>query len=215
MVRTRRGLVYEEDLSQSEKEALQEEVKKYDRRHVGRKIIEASLTPSAQVGGNEANKNKILRFLYGKGMKISEVKDRGYARVELGFENYHEANACLSDSVIREAQREGIALEIPARAKICKGIVTGWDLGATLDELIDAMVVSSNVISLERMKRKVYEGEGRKPIEKVTHSILISWSGSNLPTEIRLYGGITSLRVRPYVDNVLQVPRLLSIRSPS
>lgn len=76
-------MVYEEDLSQREKEVLQEEVKKYDRHHVGRKIVEASLTPSAQVEGPEMNKNKILRFLHGKGMKITEVKDRGFARVEL------------------------------------------------------------------------------------------------------------------------------------
>lgn len=48
--------------------------------------------------------------------------------------------------MIRDSKREGITLEIPARAKSCKGIVTGWDLGATLDELIDAMAVSAYLL---------------------------------------------------------------------
>lgn len=162
------------------------------------------MIPSAQVGRSEANKNKILRFMYGKGLKIQGIKDRGFARVELEFDNFHEANTCLVESVKRDAQREGIIIEIPSRAKVCRGVITEWDLGATLDELISAMVVSSNVKSLERMKRKIFVREERKIIEKVTHTILMTWVGNALPTEIRLYGGITGLRVRPYVDNVLQ-----------
>lgn len=34
--------------------------------------------------------------------------------------------------------------------------------------------------------------------------ISITWEGSYMPNEIRIYGGITSLRVRPFIDNVLQ-----------
>lgn len=34
--------------------------------------------------------------------------------------------------------------------------------------------------------------------------ISITWEGNYMPNEIRIYGGITSLRVRPFIDNVLQ-----------
>lgn len=66
------------------------------------------------------------------------------------FDSYYDANACLNKSVKRDDEKEGIFLEIPSRAKSCRGIITGWDLGATLDELLQAMVVTSNVLAIER-----------------------------------------------------------------
>lgn len=93
MVKTRKGLKYEEDLSAMERKSLQEEESRYNINHVGKKIIEAYLTPSAQVGNSEANKNKILRFVRGKGLRVQVAKDRGFSRVELEFDNYQDANA--------------------------------------------------------------------------------------------------------------------------
>lgn len=65
---------YEEDMSKMEKKTLQEEESKYDRRDVGKKIVEAFFTPSAQVGNSEANKNKILRFVHGKGLRVHHLR---------------------------------------------------------------------------------------------------------------------------------------------
>lgn len=79
-------------------------------------------------------------------------------------------------------------LEIPSRAKTCKGIITGWDLGAPLDELLRAMVVTSNVKAVERLKRKFYCKEECRLKEGVTHTIMMTWEGNLVLSEIRLYG---------------------------
>lgn len=80
----------------------------------------------------------------------------------------------------------------------------GWDLNATLDELVSAMVSSMDVVAVERLKRKVYDRETKNVIESVSPVVCITWEGSCVPPEIRIYGGLSGLRVRPFVDNVLQ-----------
>lgn len=150
MIKTRKGLMFEEDLSEEEKSLHEKQVDKYKHTHIGDKIVEASLTSSAKVGNNEANKAKILRYIYSKGYKILNIRDRGFARLELYFEDFREANRYLNDKGI-EGQDKIVIFDIPRRAMYCRGIITGWDAEATLDELADAMVETRNVIEIERL----------------------------------------------------------------
>lgn len=203
MVRTRKGLKYEEDIPIQEKQPLKRNDDRYSSRHTGIKVVEASLIPSAKVGSFEANKAKILRYAHGKGYKISEVKDRGFAKVDLIFDNYIEANRCLDDKTDVNGGKE-VMFEIPSRAKICRGVITGWDLQAPLDELIDSMEITSNIVAVERLKRRVYDKDTKTVRETISHVICMTWEGNCVPTEIRIYGGLTRLKVRPFVDNVLQ-----------
>lgn len=203
MIRTKKGLKYESDLTLQEKKLLEEPETRYNHSHVGRKIVEAFLIPSAKVGSSEANKNKILRYVHSKGYRVTEIKDRDFARIELGFDNYAEANRCIDDRS-REARQQGILFEIPYRAKWGKGIITGWDLTSPLDELVDAMVSSSNIVKIERLMRKSFNREENRLTETVSHVICVTWEGNCVPSEVTLYGGISGLKVKPYVDNVLQ-----------
>lgn len=66
------------------------------------------------------------------------------------------------------------------------------------------MVETRNILSIERMKRRVYDNESKRVKELNSHLICITWEGSRLPEEIKLYGGAMRLRVRPYVSSVLQ-----------
>lgn len=59
---------------------------------MGWKIVEAALVPSARLSNNESNKLKIIRYVHSKGYKATEIKNRGFGRVELIFNNYLEAN---------------------------------------------------------------------------------------------------------------------------
>lgn len=61
MVRIKEGLKYEEDLTVQEKKQLHEDKGRYRHTHVGRKLVEVSLIPSARLGNCEANKAKMLR----------------------------------------------------------------------------------------------------------------------------------------------------------
>lgn len=45
-----------------------------------------------------------------------------------------------------------ITFTIPDRSTRCKGIITGWDMQTTLDELVESMVVSDNIIQIEILK---------------------------------------------------------------
>lgn len=112
MVRTKQGLKYEEDLAIQEKQLLRQEEQLYRSSHVGKKIVEAFLLPSARTGNPETNKAKILRYVHGREFKVSEFKDRGHARVELSFDNYEDANKCVKDIGVGGKSKE-IIFEIP------------------------------------------------------------------------------------------------------
>lgn len=199
MVRTKEGLRYEEDLTVQEKKQLHEDKGRYRHTHVGRKLVEVSLIPSARLGNSEANKAKMLRYVHSKGYNVTEVRDRGYARLELIFDDCTKANRCLEDKDSQE-----MVFEIPGRAKICKGVIIGWDLECTLVELIDAMVNLTGVVSVERLMRKRYDRESKKVEVSASHVVAMTWEGSELQSEIKIYEGLLGLRVRSFIDRVLQ-----------
>lgn len=141
---------YEEDLSSQEKKCIQT-VARYRSSHIGYKFVEAYLVPSARENNSEANKNKIVRYVNNRGYRVAEVKERGFAKLELKFKDYKETNKCLDDDETRK-----IVFELPGRARTCRGIIVGWDLEAMLDELVDAMVDPSNIVSLERLRKRFF-----------------------------------------------------------
>lgn len=152
MVRTNRGLVCEVDRSEEEKAQRGRSEDKYNKHtHVGQKIVEASLIPSHKVSNNEANKARILRHIHGQGHKIASVKNSGDGRLDLFFNGYQEANKCLKDKGM-EGGEVFITFTILDRSTRCKGIITGWDMQTTLDELVESMVVSDNIIEIEILK---------------------------------------------------------------
>lgn len=102
MIRSGKILRYEEDLSSQEKKFIQTEVARYRSSHIGYKIVEAYLVPSARENNSEANKNKIVRYVNNRGYRVAEVKERGFAKLELKFKDYKEANKCLDDDETRE-----------------------------------------------------------------------------------------------------------------
>lgn len=77
---------------------------------------------STRLSNNEANKLKIIKYVYSKGYKVSEIKNRGFGRVELIFDNYMEANKCLAD--VQSGNNEKVVnFYIPRREISCKGVI--------------------------------------------------------------------------------------------
>lgn len=97
-----------------------------------------------------------------------------------------------------------INFNIPNRSRKCKGIINGLDKRSTLDELVSAMVDKSGVLEVERLKKRVYDRETRNMKDEYSPVVCVTWKGNHIPNDIRIYGGITGLRVRPFIDNVLQ-----------
>lgn len=144
------------DITEEEKEAVKAAEEKYKFNHVGWKIAEAALIPATMSGNNETNKLKIIKYIHEKGYKVDSVKIRGFGRVELNFNDYRDANKCLSDRQTGGHEKI-IEFFILKGAKTCKRVVSGWDLNATLDELVESMDCPNNVIELERMKKRHYK----------------------------------------------------------
>lgn len=122
MVKTRRGLIYEADLTEEDRKYLGKQDDEYKYSHIGFKVVEASLIPSVRDNNNEANNSMILGYVYSQGYKVMEVKESGYGRVDLVFDNYHEANKCFRDKGEEGGTGKFINFSIPNRSKRSKGI---------------------------------------------------------------------------------------------
>lgn len=54
------------------------------------------------------------------------------------------------------------------------------------------------------MKRRYYDREAGEVIEEKSHLVCIMWEGSRLPESIRIYGGLFGLKVRPFIERMIQ-----------
>lgn len=147
MVRTRRGLIYEVDLTEEEKGQLGKQEEKYKHTHVGVKIIEASLILSVRVSNNETNKAIILRYCMNKVTGFHKSLIAGLAGWH--FESYQETNKCLKDKGLVEGEVY-IKFSIPDRLKRCKGIITAWDMRPMFDRA-ESLVINNNIVETERL----------------------------------------------------------------
>lgn len=186
MIRTRHGMRYVEDLSENDKKYLDRREDTYKHTHIGLKVVEASLISSAREGNNESNKTVILRYVYKQGYRVSEVKTSGFGRVDLVFDSIHEANRCLNDKGEGGGDGKYINFSIPSRSRKCKGIITGWDKKATLDELVSAMEDTCGLLELERVKKRVFDKGAGVRREEVSSIISIVWEGNYIPSEVKI-----------------------------
>lgn len=79
MVKTRLGIKYTDDLTEEDKKFRDTQEDLYKHTHIGWKVVEASLIPSARASNSEANKGIILRYVHGQGYKVREAKESGPA----------------------------------------------------------------------------------------------------------------------------------------
>lgn len=133
-----------------------------------------------------------------------EVKESGFGRVDLVFDNYRDANKCLKDKGEGGGMGKYMNFSIPNRSKSAKGIVAGWNKHGTLDELVAAMCDTGGILEIEHVKKKIFDKETKAMRDEYSSVVCITWEGNFVPNELLVYGGITSLRVRPFIDNVLQ-----------
>lgn len=73
-----------------------------------------------------------------------------------------------------------------------------------LDELYEAIMVKDNILGLERLRRRRFDKEAKRTIEIGTDVVCVTWGGTVMPNELRIYGGITGLKIRPYIEKVMQ-----------
>lgn len=202
MIKVSGRLRYEEDIKEDEIGQGQEDDKIYSSNHVGLKVVEASIIPSARSSNNDTNKLKIIKYVSNRRYKVVEIKDKGFARFDLIFNSLVEANECLRD---KKGTKEGtIEFVIPREKVQCKGVVTGWEAQLSLEEFGEALGDIVTIKRIERLKSRYYDRDTREIVENPTSGIIITWEGSRLPEHIAIYNGLVRLKVRPFVPMVKQ-----------
>lgn len=75
MVRSQNTLKYEEELTEQERSVMLQSESKFSSGHVGRKIVDGFLLPSATVGNAEACKQRIMKYVHSRGYRILRAKE--------------------------------------------------------------------------------------------------------------------------------------------
>jgi len=73
-----------------------------------------------------------------------------------------------------------------------------------LHELVEALEDTSRIVSLEKMKRRYLDHQSKEMVSRFTHHILITTEGNELPKMIKIYNGLTAVRIRSFVEPVKQ-----------
>lgn len=123
IIKIRGEMRYNTEVSEEKRKQEKITEDRYKRNHIGLKIVEAVLVPSARVGNNETNRLKIIRYVHEKKYKVTGINSRGFGRVELVFDNYVDANKCLADTQIGNKEKI-VNFYVPRRAMSCKGVVS-------------------------------------------------------------------------------------------
>lgn len=163
---------YEEDLTEEERAQRGKQGEIYKHTRNGLKVVEAFLAPSAKTSCKETNKVKMLNYVYEKGYKVIEINNSRVGRLDLFFDNFQEANRCSLDKKSGRLEKT-VEFIIPNRIKRCKGVITDWGLEASLHDLVDSMVEISNILEIERLKRRVLDKESSMIRENVTQAICL------------------------------------------
>lgn len=178
MIKVKGEMFYEEDLTEEQKKILDEkETKFYPNNHMGLKIVEATLHPSARVGNNESNRLRIIKYCNQRGYQGDIAKNRGFGKLDLIFRNIKDANNCLKDNHTSKI----VDFVIPNRAKTIKGLTTGWDNSGTLDKLYEAITNKESIIKLEKIIKRSYDRDSNNIREYATDAIIITYEGTIMP----------------------------------
>lgn len=106
----------------------------------------------------------------------------------LSFSSPAAAQNSIDRNIVGEASKKaGITYRIDASSAQRKGVIYDWLIDDTIEELINMMDDTSNVIQIERMIKTYFLKEEKKRLWKKCSGVLITFDGSNLPKGIQLY----------------------------
>lgn len=66
-------------------------------------------------------------------------------------------------------------------------MISGWDCGVPIHELVEAMDNMEGLIQLERMKRRFIDKETKESRTRLTSLILVTYEGNVLPEFVTLF----------------------------
>lgn len=83
-------------------------------------------------------------------------------------------------------------------------MISGWDCGVPIHELVEAMDNKEGLIQLERMKRRFIDKETKESRTRLTSFIIVTYEGNVLPEFVTLFEGAIRMKIRPFMEPVRQ-----------
>lgn len=188
--------------NKDEKDREIQRERRFGSRHVGEIIVTATLNKNEATAKRNCNALKIVAIVVKDKVQPKNIRNVSFVKSELTFGNVIIANKCLDLNKNRNKETAKVWYDLQLRHVRCKGIVKDWDM--PVRELIEAMGTQNNVVEVERLYIRKWNKESRKMEWIKTKNIKVSFEGNNRPSEIRLFGGLTGVRVFPYVEEVQQ-----------
>lgn len=109
------------------------------------------------------------------------------------------ANACLD---LQDRADRVVIYTIDNKNRRSKEVITCWDgslpdLGETLDD-------KDQILSIEQLRKRVYDDKKKVFDWEPTKHSIITMKGNILPRELTIYGKVTIIPVKSFVEPVLQ-----------
>ncbi|XP_029178519.1 uncharacterized protein LOC114946237 [Nylanderia fulva] len=135
---------------------------------------------------------KLQKFI----ISIDYVCNKTRSRVEINFKNIHEANQLLDDPLLEANKLKAF---IPSFRLIRRGIIKGVDEDISEEEMLEEMESHQRILGIRRLNRRNRDPNRQENDPKwvPSKSVIITFSGQNLPSEVRLYK--IKIEVDPYM----------------
>ncbi|CAL1681333.1 unnamed protein product [Lasius platythorax] len=202
MIRIKDKLIYEEEVESRDLEESKVQEQIFKGSHKGSIIVEARVSPQYRAKIRAHNAIKISSDIFNKKLKVDKIRNIGFNRSEIYFKSIIDANKCLG--MDRNNTDKRIIYSIPSRVKRRKGVISDWDIDMPLHELVEAMDNTKGILQMERLRKRYVDPKTKQLMNKYLHQVLITVEGNELPTEIKIFGGLMAIKVRPFMEPVKQ-----------
>lgn len=181
---------------------MKQKEKRFKYNNKGEIIVTVKLNPSKCSTKKKRNRWLILDMLRERKVMPIKMREAGFNIIDLYFDSVITANTCLDIESRIPRDEQSVWFEIMERNKSRKGVITDWDM--SLKKFSEALCKDSNIKTAEKMHKRIYSSEKKNYIWKETNNIIITVEGSTLSEEIKLYDGLATMKVRPYIPAVKQ-----------
>ncbi|XP_036138910.1 E3 ubiquitin-protein ligase BRE1A-like [Monomorium pharaonis] len=203
MIRSNGRLVYEGDCRIDDKDRTIEK-ERFKINHKEEIGLEAVIQQKGRTNNKAHNVTRIAMYMVKKGYKVQDIVSIGHNKAMVYFRNIEEANRCLEQEEKGKREDKMVSFSIPNRSKRCKGVISDWDNEMSLRDLYEAIEDKEKILQIERMKKRRYNKATKEITEEYLHQVIIAWEGGERPREISLWQGLIKMRVRAFVENVIQ-----------
>ncbi|KAK0161558.1 hypothetical protein PV327_010017 [Microctonus hyperodae] len=192
VVKNKEGFIIEKYDIGKEKKIYEEKNKmgRFKSIHVGEIVVTAKLNPVKCTTRRTRNQWRILDKIKENNIMPIKMTEAGFNIIDVQFDSVIKVNKCLDIDSSLPREEQTVWFEKREKKKFRNGVITDWDM--SLKKFSTALDLENNIESAEIMQKRVFDKENKTFVWKDTKNIIITTQGNYLPTELKLYGGLTT-----------------------